>query len=225
MSKKILSPNTGSPMSTLAQKTMVCYAKTGPAVYYSHHDIIRLWERSARRAQLPLRLTQGFNPHPRLIFPQALSVGISSRHEAVIFELCAPMELRDVQARLTDALAGALEITGVHQLPPVKQSPQLRATTYHVTGWAHPQLLVSAAPALLARPRIDVERGEPGKKRAIDIRPFVDDIRTERDGLFVRLNHSQAGSARPDEIANILAQQTDTDPAVLRIEKTGMELE
>jgi len=37
------------------------YAKEGPAKYISHLDLIRAFERAARRAGLPIAFTRGFN--------------------------------------------------------------------------------------------------------------------------------------------------------------------
>ncbi len=57
------------------------YTKKGDLVYLSHLDLVRLFERSFRRAGVPLAFTQGFNPHPIISFAAPLSVGISSEAE------------------------------------------------------------------------------------------------------------------------------------------------
>ena len=45
------------------------FQKTGNAVYISHLDLMRLFQRSFKRAGLPLTHTQGFNPAPRCPSP------------------------------------------------------------------------------------------------------------------------------------------------------------
>lgn len=215
--------------SLLMQKIAVRFAKTGPAVYHSHHDMIRFWERAVKRADLPMRLTQGFNPRPRIVFPHALGLGISSRHEEVELELHQPVDLRELIERVEAAAGDTLQILGAENLPPIKKSRQIVSSSYLVSGWAAAAAprMAAAAAALMARDEIAVTRGAPGKTRGLDIRPYLAQLGW-RDGenvLAIELRHSQAGSARPDEIVKILAAAVEADPYGLVVEKTEMRLE
>ena len=49
--------------------------------FISHLDIIRLWVRALRRAQIPLEYTEGFSPHPRISLAVPLSVGVTAANE------------------------------------------------------------------------------------------------------------------------------------------------
>ena len=212
--------------SLLTQKTAVSFAKTGPAIYHSHHDMIRFWERAVKRARLPMRLTQGFNPRPRMIFPHALGVGIASRHEEVELELCATVGTDDLTDRLVRVCGDTLEILGVRNLPPVKKSRQLVASSYRITGWPEAAAgeLERVAGEIVAMPEIIVERGAPGDKRSLDIRPFLKALGAEGPALLLELSHSQAGSGRPDEITKLAAGKLDVDWRDLFVEKTSMQL-
>ena len=57
------------------------FQKTGNAVYISHLDLMRLFQRAFKRAELPLTHTQGFNPRPSVSIALPLSVGVESRCE------------------------------------------------------------------------------------------------------------------------------------------------
>ncbi|MCD8350872.1 MAG: TIGR03936 family radical SAM-associated protein [Planctomycetaceae bacterium] len=215
--------------SQMLQKTAVVFAKTGPAIYHSHHDMIRFWERAIKRADLPMRLTQGFNPRPRIIFPHALGLGIASRHEEVELELHARIDLRILLERIKHAAGDTLGILDAFNLPPVKKSRQLVASSYTITGWAPESLprLGETAQSILALPEIVVERGAPGNRRTLDIRPFIAGL-TYDDGdaaLRLDLSHSNAGSARPDEVGKLAASMLKDDAYGLAIEKVAMRLE
>ena len=54
------------------------FQKTGNAVYLSHLDLMRLFQRSFKRAGLPLTHTQGFNPRPSVSIALPLSLGVES---------------------------------------------------------------------------------------------------------------------------------------------------
>lgn len=219
-----------NPKFTLAQKTAVVFSKTGPAIYHSHHDMIRFWERAAKRADLPLRLTQGFNPRPRIIFPHALGLGIASLHEEVELELHALVDSDTLFQKINAAAGDTLGILATVDLPPVKKSRQIVESSYAISGWPSDSLsnLEAQAKALLDQSEIVVERGAPGKRRSSDIRPYIHSLTGTVDNnnpvLNLVLTHSTTGSARPDEIVSIIAQNLGVDKGGLAILKTGMVL-
>jgi radical SAM family uncharacterized protein/radical SAM-linked protein len=57
------------------------FAKVGRAAFLGHLDLVRLLSRSFRRADLPLSVTRGFSPKPRITFGPALGLGIPSLGE------------------------------------------------------------------------------------------------------------------------------------------------
>ena len=59
------------------------FSKDEEARFISHLDMIRVFERSVRRAGLPLTYSQGFNPHPKIAFGPALALGTASDKEYV----------------------------------------------------------------------------------------------------------------------------------------------
>ena len=63
------------------------FQKTGNAVWISHLDLMRVFQRSFKRAGLPLTHTQGFNPRPSVSIALPLSVGIESSCELLDFDL------------------------------------------------------------------------------------------------------------------------------------------
>lgn len=63
------------------------FEKTGNAVWISHLDLMRLFQRAFKRAGLPLKHTQGFNPRPSVSIALPLSVGVQSNCELLDFEL------------------------------------------------------------------------------------------------------------------------------------------
>ena len=63
------------------------FEKTGMAIYISHLDLMRLFQRSFKRAGLPLTHTKGFNPRPSVSIARPLSLGVESSCELLDFEL------------------------------------------------------------------------------------------------------------------------------------------
>lgn len=85
------------------------FAKKGNAVWMSHLDLMRLFQRAFKRAGLKLKHTQGFNPRPTVSIALPLSVGVESDCELLDFEL----EGQEIPADIIDALNRAL-VSGVY---------------------------------------------------------------------------------------------------------------
>lgn len=90
------------------------FEKTGNAVWISHLDLMRLFQRAFKRAGLPLKHTQGFNPRPSVSIALPLSVGVESVCELLDFELLDDMpSMEDIRNRLNDTLVSGVKVLAV----------------------------------------------------------------------------------------------------------------
>jgi radical SAM-linked protein len=71
---------------------------------------MRLLQRAMRRANLPLKMTQGFSPHPKLSLRRALKLGLESEHEEASIILKEPLDAAEFKARLQPQLPQGLTI-------------------------------------------------------------------------------------------------------------------
>lgn len=102
------------------------FEKTGNAVWISHLDLMRLFQRAFKRAGLPLTHTQGFNPRPSVSIALPLSVGVESRCELLDFELDgADVSCDEIRLRLNNAL-----VAGVRVLDVYKEGQKIRHLAY-----------------------------------------------------------------------------------------------
>ena len=69
------------------------FSKKADCKFISHLDLMRLFVRAMRRARIPVKITEGFNPHPKFSIARALKLGLESESEEaciVIKELMEP---------------------------------------------------------------------------------------------------------------------------------------
>ncbi len=79
-------------------KVNFSFSKKGAMRFISHLDLMRLFTRAMRRAQIPVKITEGFNPHPKLSIKRALKLGLESDNEeasTVLKEFIAPEEFKN----------------------------------------------------------------------------------------------------------------------------------
>ena len=90
----------------------IVFEKTGNAVWISHLDLMRLFQRAFKRAGLPLKHTQGFNPRPSVSIALPLSVGVESHCELLDFELDTAeiVSCGQIVSRLNDALTDGVNV-------------------------------------------------------------------------------------------------------------------
>ena len=90
------------------------FEKTGNAVWISHLDLMRLFQRAFKRAGLPLKHTQGFNPRPSVSIALPLSVGVESVCELLDFDIEGDLPPVDqIRDRLNEALVTGARVMSV----------------------------------------------------------------------------------------------------------------
>lgn len=81
--------------------------------FISHLDLMRLFARAARRAEIPVSLTKGFNPHPKISIIEALKMGLESDSLEAVFYLDAKMAPVEFKERMNAEFPKGIEITNV----------------------------------------------------------------------------------------------------------------
>lgn len=91
-------------------KDRLLFAKEGRAVYISHLDLMRTFQRAFLRADIPIKHTEGFNPHPFISIALPLSLGYSSECEILEFGLLPGTAHDQVPQRLNAALPEGVRV-------------------------------------------------------------------------------------------------------------------
>ena len=89
-------------------ETMFC--KKGSLKYISHLDIVRLFQRAVRRAELKVSISQGFTPHYRIGFSNALKLGVESEGENAVFTMDGWMDPEEFKNRINEKLPEGVKI-------------------------------------------------------------------------------------------------------------------
>lgn len=92
------------------------FEKKGSAVWISHLDLMRMFQRAFQRAKLPLKHTQGFNPRPSVSIALPLSVGVDSDCELLDFTLDGdPVPCEEIRDRLNEKLVSGIRVLDVYE--------------------------------------------------------------------------------------------------------------
>lgn len=76
---------------------------------------MRLFVRAMRRADLPLKMSEGFSPHPKFSLKRALKLGVESENEEGSIVLRIPIDQKEFKNRLQEQLPEGIEIKNVER--------------------------------------------------------------------------------------------------------------
>lgn len=206
------------------------YSKEGPARFISHLDMLRTFERALRRAGLPVSLTQGFNPHPRMSFGFPLPVGISGLSEYVDVALDIAMPVEEIAVLLEKAMPPGFGITGVR--PVSEKAPSLMAESERslynirvdrdeVPGGI--TAVKNCVEDMVKSNEINVvRRKKDGGKAVFDIRPGLIRISAGEEGgslvLEMELITGSSLNVRPEEVIVAMRERCGI------LKETGLEI-
>ena len=152
------------------------FEKTGKAVWISHLDLMRLFQRAFKRAGLPLTHTQGYNPRPSVSIALPLSVGVSSKCELLEYELEGEEKPshKEIVSRLNEALTeGIRVIHSYDNCAKIKNLAYLDATVDLEYDKGIPQGAEEAIRELFSRPSLTVEKKGKNGPTEQDIIPMI----------------------------------------------------
>ncbi|MSQ09884.1 MAG: DUF2344 domain-containing protein [Dehalococcoidia bacterium] len=212
------------------QRLRITYGRGDAVKYISHLDVMRFWDRAFRRAHLPLAMSQGFHPHPRISVAAPLPVGVTSEAELmdVHFDEALPVEqaLERLRAQMAPGFTVLSGETVSEDLPSLQAL--VRFSEYLVDGETAlgADEVATLLSDLLARADIPWELTRDGEVRQYDMRPQLADLwlAAATDGLVtlgMRLQTDGKASGRPEQVTRVLG----FEEAPLRIHRTQLVLE
>ncbi|MCI0494528.1 TIGR03960 family B12-binding radical SAM protein [candidate division KSB1 bacterium] len=205
----------------------VRYEKREPIRFTSHLDLIRIFERAFRRANIKLAFSQGFHPHPKIAYGPPLTVGFTSDAEYMDVHYMRDSE-QDIKTSLNRNLPEGLRILEIRSFYGKHQSLAsiINRAEYDVilSKPFDQSYLNTRIREFFEREQLVIERQRTDGLHQIDIRPFVASISVdEQNGsLHFSLNIIKGSTARIQEILGELLSLTDDEVALCRIHRSNL---
>lgn len=210
-----------STSAPVKKKIRLRFSKTGLMRFVSHLDIVRLFDRAARRARISLAYSQGFHPRPKIAFGPPLGLGIASVAEYLDIEI-EMSEGTELLQRLNPVLPDGIQVmeqkTVFSKVPSL--SSVINRAVYHSDAGERdiPQRWLDE---FLARDRIEVNRIMKDGNKIIDIRPFISKMEKKEKNLYIVLDVVDGRTAKITEVLEALLIDKDVDPRRFYTERTA----
>jgi radical SAM-linked protein len=184
-------------------RVRVRYQKSGKLRFISAIDLGRLWERALHKADLPIAFSEGFTPHPKISFADALPLGYASTGEYAELTFSMPVVLRQVVEALNFAFPHGISILDAIEVP--AGAPRL-ATLLRASCWAmayplacQDGFLAESVDAVRAAEQLLTEHERKGLSVTVDVRPAIHHISSRGVCVRVTLHHIEP-LVRPTQV-------------------------
>jgi radical SAM-linked protein len=215
------------------QKLRVRYAKRGRLRFTSSRDFQRALERALRRAGVPMAISAGFHPHPKISYTNAATTGTASEAEYVELQVTERVDPGALQVALDEALPPGLDVVQVVEARSGSLADRLEASDWRLEFDLPAPELQACVEQLMALDEALVTRMMKSGPRTFDVRsaivsagvtagagPRAHDM--PRDGsdaahtgscaiLRLVVRHSTP-AVRPDDILTALRERTGLQP-------------
>lgn len=114
-----------------AKNIRIRFRKTGKLQFISHLDLQRVMSRVLARSGVPAWFTQGFNPHPKMVFAMPLPIGVQSFCEYLDIRIDRRITLKEIEERINSQVTDELKVSRVY-IPSTKFS-EIAYVGYEIT--------------------------------------------------------------------------------------------
>ena len=201
--------------------------------YVSHLDYANLFVRACKRAKLPMAYSEGFNPHMKVAFASALSLGAASDAEYVDFEMTEALPPSVVMKRLGKHLPRGAQMVRLKLLEGKHKAlmADVDEARYRiVVPYAGDLDAVRESVRRYNAAESAVwERVTPKKKRTIETKAYVKTpvsftLENERLTFWMNLVVTSEGSVKPIEVLSVMARDfaLPVDPNEAYVTRIGL---
>ena len=201
--------------------------------YVSHLDYANLFVRACKRAELPMAYSEGFNPHMKVAFASALSLGAASDAEYVDFEMTEELAAPIVMERLSKHLPRGAQIVRLKILKGKHKAlmADVDEARYRIV-LAYTGALEAVRESVHRYNEADTavwERVTPKKSRTIETKAYIKtpvsfQLENGRLIFWMNLVVTPQGSVKPIEILSLMVRDFDlpVDPNEAYVTRIGL---
>lgn len=209
--------------------------------FISHLDLMKVFERAVRRSGLPIAYSQGFNPHPHMVFGLPLSVGVTSDGEYADFELTRQIQPQQFIEVLSASLPEAVRITAAgEKLSKTNIMAAIAGADYALSIFLNEAVSLDEADsrlkALMGMESVKVLKEGKGAAKEVDIRPLIYSADIQAAGqppfgyetfasafvIHTRFSAGSAANLRPELFVKALVEKAELPVAASRLHRKAL---
>jgi len=210
----------------IAMKIRIKFTKYGVMKFIGHLDVMRFFQKAIRRADIDIRYSEGFSPHPVMSFAAPLGVGMESMGEYLDIEVQSMTSEEEMKAALNRTMVEGISVLSVNVLPDTAKNAMasVAAARYQIAYHGETAEkertetsqcrfpiddIAERLAAFYAKEQIPVTKKTKKGERELDLRPGIYELKIEevshpflKDGrayqvISMLVDASSSGNIRP----------------------------
>ncbi len=204
-------------------KMIAVFEKGARLRHIGHLDLLRTMQRALRRTDLPLKYSQGFNPHLLISFAAPLSVGMAGQREIMEIPLAAEVLPEVFLQKAGMAMPPDLPCKEAFLVEDTHPAPMalLRAAAFTAVPEA-PTALFDFIPAFMAQTAIPAIRKTKTGNKPCDIRPMIFEMNVQDGVLHMTLALCEQATCKPDLLLSSLCEFAGMERPRLMLTRTQL---
>jgi len=195
------------------QRLRIRFSRGQEVKFISHLDIMRLWQRALRRAEIPLAYSEGFSPHPRISLAAPLPIGVTSEAELMDIVCTRWVSPHFFTTAVNQQLPLGIKILRVYPIaltmPSLQSQVGYAEYKVEVETEKNQREVESVINNLLSVKHLPWQHQRDTGPRSYDLRALIDDIwlidwRRGCCTVGMRLYCDNRGSGRPEQVTAAL---------------------
>ena len=181
-------------------KIRIKFSKHGNTKYVGHLDIMRYFQKAMRRADIPIRYSEGFSPHQVMSFAAPLGIGIESDSEYLDIEVTDSIDSSEAIKRLNSVMCEGIKIIEWKQLPDNSKTAmsQVASADYFVLCECNDISPLDKAEILVEK------ETKSGELKQVDIKPMLYSVKKTEGGLLMHVAQGSSGNLKPETVMKAL---------------------
>ncbi len=188
-------------------KARIKFRKYGVMKFIGHLDIMRYFQKSMRRAEIPIAFSKGYSPHMIMSFANPLGVGLTSDGEYLDIELVESISSKDAVEQLNKVMVEGIDIISFKEVPEKqKASMALVAAARYLVQMDNDLLekLCSKIEGFLDQEHITIMKKTKKSEREVDLKPFIYELKSVANGVELFLASGSVDNIKPELVMKSL---------------------
>ena len=194
----------------------IFFSKTGRAIYISHLDLYRVFQRAVKRCKIPVWETQGFNPHIYITFALPLALGTEGICESLDTKLTEDISFDEICERLNSALPRDIRVLSAAE--PVYKNTDIEKSEYELrisTDW-------DKLSEFFAQEKIITEKKTKKGISEVDLKPVIEIVEMNDGFIRMRLPSGTQTNINANLVFEAFEKQYNIEIDTLNIKRTAV---
>ncbi|MBF0100036.1 MAG: TIGR03960 family B12-binding radical SAM protein [Desulfobacterales bacterium] len=203
------SKESGGSLPSVLHRYQIHYTKAGLSKFFSHLELMHIFTRAFRRADIPVKYSSGFHPKLQISFEDALPIGMESYSEYAYFTTTQPIDPLRIRQQFNNELPSGIQ---VRSCSVVQRKPCIHSLSYLVNIGNScidiNELLHFNESSEWIRTKIDAK----GQAKTLNLKQFVKQIQIfQKSTLKMHLMINQGKMLRPIEVLKFIFKIPDNE--------------